>query len=562
MRIVFREWLKCKSALAELITSYILLAIEFIINAQVLLWISEAVNNPSDLQFNLIRLGITLLIQTAIGALSDYLRQVSMHKCTTVLGNQWADKVLDSDVQMFHKYSTSYLQTYGEKMWDISTALITMFRIIINAVSVIINIIYIGRLASVVVLPIIVIYMIGAVVIKQLLKTYHRIDRANDGLKRDRNQELENAINGFEEIRTFNMTEKTRKKIRGITSQIFENFKKRSMVNGAMSIAYYTIDAIGLIVIILYTSDMVVRGVMMPATAVALAMYVFRILDPLTSIIEHADTLSTKLASVDKYDEIISYKNEKRPDETIVLSSFNDAIRINNVSFSYNETANTINNLNMTIYKGQKIGICGASGGGKSTLLKLLNRFYQPKSGAITIDGVPINQIENNSYRKFIGTVQQDVTIFPGTIWENITYGSENFTEADVIEAAKNAKIYDFIQSLDAKFQTQVGNRGLKLSGGQKQRIALARLFLKNPEIILLDEATSALDNECESGIQEAIENMTGKTVVAIAHRLSTIKNFDMIYVVGKDGVIESGTHDQLMKHQSVYYQMATRNKQ
>jgi ATP-binding cassette subfamily B protein len=256
-----------------------------------------------------------------------------------------------------------------------------------------------------------------------------------------------------------------------------------------------------------------------------------------------------------EYDAIISYK-EYEIDGDIELNTFNNSIKIENVTFSYGNTKNTINNINMEIKKGQRIGICGVSGGGKSTLLKLINRFYVPKSGCITIDGFDIQDISLKSYRKYIGSVHQDNTIFPGTIRDNIMYGSPYATEGELIDACKKANILDFILGLEKKFNTEVGPRGLTLSGGQKQRIALARLFIRNPEIILLDEATSALDNESETLIQDAVDNLEGKTIITIAHRLSTIKNCDIIYVLGNNGIVESGTHEELVAKHGVYYSM------
>lgn len=180
-------------------------------------------------------------------------------------------------------------------------------------------------------------------------------------------------------------------------------------------------------------------------------------------------------------------------------------------------------------------------------------RFYNDYSGSISIDGVNIKEFTNESFRRFVGMVQQDNFIFNDTIYKNITYGSVGFTENDIIEACKKASLYKFIMSLPDKFDTVVGPRGLKLSGGQKQRIALARIFLRNPEIVIFDEATSALDNTSETIIQEAIEKLEGKTVITVAHRLSTIKDCDKIIVIDNHKIAEMGTHDELIAKKGIY---------
>ena len=190
-------------------------------------------------------------------------------------------------------------------------------------------------------------------------------------------------------------------------------------------------------------------------------------------------------------------------------------------------------------------------------MLKLLNKFYDIDEGELTIDGVEISDVTAESYRRKVGSVHQENTIFPGTILENVKYGSPEATEYEIIEACKRAKLYDFITSLKDGFNTDVGPKGLKLSGGQKQRIALARLFLQDPEIIILDEATSALDNETEQFIQDAIAALHGKTIITVAHRLTTIQNCDWIYVLDGGKIIEDGTHQTLMEHGGAYAHMA-----
>lgn len=223
-----------------------------------------------------------------------------------------------------------------------------------------------------------------------------------------------------------------------------------------------------------------------------------------------------------------------------------------------------LNDVSFSIKKGETIALVGASGGGKTTICHLIPNFYQPTSGTIKIDGINISDISLNALRKNIGFVQQDVFLFTGSIKDNIQYGKPDATDKDIISASKKANIYDFIMSLPNKFDTQIGERGVKLSGGQKQRISIARVFLKNPSILILDEATSALDNATEILIQQALNKLSyGRTTLVVAHRLSTIKNADRILVVEGGKIIEEGTHSVLLSQNGEYaklYNLQFRN--
>lgn len=229
-------------------------------------------------------------------------------------------------------------------------------------------------------------------------------------------------------------------------------------------------------------------------------------------------------------------------------------IAFNNVSFSYNNSSDILSNIDIKIQSGKNIALVGPSGGGKTTFSSLIPRFYEVNDGYITIDGIDIRDIKLKSLRKSIGIVQQDVYLFAGSIRENILYGRPGALENEIIEAAKKANIHEFIIGLKHGYDTYTGERGVKLSGGQKQRISIARVFLKNPSILILDEATSALDNENEQFIQKSLEElMKNRTTLVIAHRLSTIKNADEIVVLTDEGINQRGTHDELIEQDGVY---------
>ncbi len=247
-----------------------------------------------------------------------------------------------------------------------------------------------------------------------------------------------------------------------------------------------------------------------------------------------------------RFDEIMNESAEDDFGNTVLKSPKGD-IRMDKISFHYNSDEIVINNLSLDIHAGKTTALVGPSGGGKTTLCRLIPRFYGVQKGEIKIDGININDITLDSLRKNIGVVQQDVFLFTGSIKDNILYGNINASQDDLERAAVNANIHEFIMSLPEKYDTWIGEKGIRLSGGQKQRISIARVFLKNPPILILDEATSALDNETEIAIQKSLEKLLiGRTTIVIAHRLSTIRNADKIVVLSENGIEEEGSHDTL----------------
>lgn len=286
-------------------------------------------------------------------------------------------------------------------------------------------------------------------------------------------------------------------------------------------------------------------------------LYVNTLLKPIARITASMEQLQQGFSGVEKFYNIMQIEakivNNNSP---IIKEDFIGNVQFDNVSFSYTheEDKYVLENFNLSIAKGKKVAIVGETGVGKTTLSKLIPRFYDVENGRVLVDGIDVRDYDLFSLRNAIGHVQQDVFIFYGTIKENILYGKPNASDEEVIAAAKKARIHDFIMSLDEGYDTLTGERGVKLSGGQKQRIAIARLFLKNPKILILDEATSSLDNITESLIQQSFDELAkDKTTIVIAHRLSTIKNSDEIIVIGKDGIKERGTHDELIANNGYY---------
>ena len=295
----------------------------------------------------------------------------------------------------------------------------------------------------------------------------------------------------------------------------------------------------------------------------AFLLYVNTLVEPVRKLINFTEQFQNGMSGFSRFYEIL----EIEPDivdraEAVSLKEVKGNIEFKDVAFKYNDaTGDVFRNINLKVDAGEYIALVGTSGVGKTTMCSLIPRFYEVSEGSITVDGIDVRDIKLKSLRKNIGIVQQDVYLFAGTILDNIRYGSTNASDEEIILAAKNAIAHDFIMELPDGYHTDIGQRGVKLSGGQKQRLSIARVFLKNPPILIFDEATSSLDNESEKVVQESLEYLAkNRTTFVIAHRLSTIKNAKRILVLTEEGIEESGSHEELLSRNGVYaglYRMA-----
>lgn len=294
----------------------------------------------------------------------------------------------------------------------------------------------------------------------------------------------------------------------------------------------------------------------------AYVLYITMFLKPINRLVNIFEQLQNGMTGFQRFAEIMDQKDETDIG-TIEADSLSGKIVFDHVSFRYENSdaadadSKVIEDLSLSIEPGRTVALVGPSGGGKTTICNLIPRFYEANEGMISIDGIDIRDLTRESLRRNIGIVAQDVFLFNGSIRENIAYGNLDATDEEIVEAAKKAHIHDYIMTLEHGYDTGVGERGIKLSGGQKQRISIARVFLKNPSILILDEATSALDNATEMLIQQALNDLShGRTCIVVAHRLSTIKNADEIIVLTKDGITERGTHEELIAAGGMYAQL------
>lgn len=306
----------------------------------------------------------------------------------------------------------------------------------------------------------------------------------------------------------------------------------------------------------IFGSIFISKDIIVTADLVAFLLYINNLIEPVKKFINFTEQFQEGITGFERFMEVL----EIEPDivdskNAIDLKDVKGAIEYCDVGFKYNKTNDyVLKDINLKINPGEYVALVGTSGAGKTTICSLLPRFYEVSEGKILIDGHNIKDIKLNSLRQNIGIVQQDVYLFTGTVRDNIAYGNPNATKEQIMEAAKKANIHDFIMSLPEGYDTFVGERGTRLSGGQKQRISIARVFLKDPKILILDEATSALDNESERHIQKSLEDLAkNRTCITIAHRLSTIRNADEIIVIGENGIEERGTHEELLKKNNVY---------
>lgn len=368
------------------------------------------------------------------------------------------------------------------------------------------------------------------------------------------NATLENSIAGMRVTKSF-CTEKEELEKFDKSNSIFRNARE-----GAYRVMAQYFSGMNLFMDILELLALVAGGYYTFIGRITLGdytayiLYVKMFIEPIKKLINFTEQYQSGMTGFERFREIINEEAEKEANSPIELKKVNGDIDIENVSFVYEDETEVLSNISLSIDAGKTIALVGPSGGGKTTLCSLIPRFYDYDQGDIKIDGISIKDISLQSLRKNIGIVQQDVFLFTGTIKDNILCGNPNSSYEEVIDAAKKARIHEFIKSLPDGYDTYIGERGVKLSGGQKQRVSIARIFLKNPPIIILDEATSALDNVTEREIQASLEELSkDRTNLVVAHRLSTIKNADEIIVLTENGIEERGNHEELINRNGIY---------
>lgn len=372
------------------------------------------------------------------------------------------------------------------------------------------------------------------------------------------NARIEDSLLGHKVVKAFTNEEIENSKFEKDNATFLDIKKLTYRYMAAFHTTVKMFDGIMYLLVLVAGGIFMINGVIAPGDLVAYMLYVSTLIATIRRIIEFAEQFQRGITGIERFLQIVDADIEifDEPDAVALQNPKGDIV-FENVSFEYPDDHNRVfSGLHLQIHAGEKVAIVGPSGGGKTTLCNLIPRFYDVSKGRITLDGEDVKHFTLKSLRSNIGIVQQDVYLFSGTIFENIVYGRPDAGREEVVEAAKRAGAHDFIMALKDGYDTYVGERGVKLSGGQKQRISIARVFLKNPPIIILDEATSALDNESEFAVAQSLSELSkGRTTLTIAHRLSSIRNSDRILVLTEEGIVEEGNHDTLIQKKGIYYQ-------
>ncbi|WP_301955723.1 ABC transporter ATP-binding protein [uncultured Eubacterium sp.] len=373
------------------------------------------------------------------------------------------------------------------------------------------------------------------------------------------NEQIEDNLSGIRVVKSFANEQLENEKFEIGNKAFLEAKKNNYKYMGGYNAGLIGFNTMINLVVIVAGGIMFTKNMVNVTDFVTFLLYINIFTDPVKTLIDFTEQFQNGYSGYERFRQILDMEPEiKDKDGAKELTNVVGNIKFDDVSFRYNDNDHRVlKHINLEIPAGSYIALVGSSGAGKTTLCNLIPRFYDVTKGSISIDDEDIRNVKLKSLRNNIGMVQQDVYLFAGTIYENIKYGKPTASKEEVIAAAKEANAYDFIMSLPNGFDTDIGQRGIKLSGGQKQRLSIARVFLKNPPILIFDEATSALDNESEKVVQESMEKLAkNRTTLVIAHRLSTIRNAEKILVLTENGIEEQGTHNELINKKGIYYDL------
>lgn len=369
------------------------------------------------------------------------------------------------------------------------------------------------------------------------------------------NASVQDSLEGIRTVKSFGNENLEKTKFDKNNNEYLNSRSDSYKVMGEFIAGNSFFQGILYIAIIVSGGIFIIEGSLKVSDLAVYALYINIFINPIDILINFVEQFQKGYAGFRRFIEVVETEPEiVDSKDAVVLEGVKGDIEYKNVCFNYNSKHNVLSNINISIKSGKNIALVGPSGAGKTTICSLLPRFYDVTEGAVTIDGKDIRNLTIESLRNSIGIVQQEVYMFSGTVKENIKYGKSDASDEEIIKAAKEANIHDYIMTLPKGYDTYIGQHGVKLSGGQKQRISISRVFLKNPPILILDEATSALDNESERFIQNSLEKLSkNRTTIVIAHRLSTIRNADEIIVIDNEGIKERGSHEDLLEKKGLY---------
>lgn len=421
---------------------------------------------------------------------------------------------------------------------------------IIGAFIILINISGYLTLAAFILLPLMFLY---AYFINKRMRRAFRENRVQIA---EINARIEDNLSGIRVVKSFANEDLEREKFKTGNDGFLRAKKESYIYMGFFQAGMTAFTLLINVCVIMLGGILITKDLVKIPDFVTFLLYINVFTDPVRTLIDFTESFQRGYSGFERFTEILAIEPDIKDKEGAVeLTQVKGDIEFKDVSFKYNDTAHRVlKHIDLKVSAGEYVALVGSSGGGKTTLCSLIPRFYEVTKGSITIDGMDVRDVTLKSLRENIGIVQQDVYLFAGTVYDNIKYGRPDATKDEIIEAAKRANAHDFIMGLPKGYETDIGQRGIKLSGGQKQRLSIARVFLKNPPILIFDEATSALDNESENIVKESLEKLAkNRTTFVIAHRLTTIKNAENILVLTEKGIEESGTHEELMAKDGVY---------
>lgn len=527
---------------------------------------NEGIENLASISIQLIfKLATIYLLLRIIDAIANYY----MTRIGHVMGAKIETDMRKDAFDHIQKLSDSYFNNtkVGQIMSRITNDLfdVTEFahhcpeEFFIAGVKIIISFILLSRIN--IILTIIIFIFIPLMVIFSMnqnrkMKIAFKKQRVQIG---ELNSRLEDSLLGIRVVKAFANEDIEAEKFTQDNKKFLETKKETYKYMAGFKIITCIFDGIMYLVLLIAGGIFMMKGLIKPADLFVYTMYVTTLLATVKRIVEFAEQFQKGMTGIERFIEIMDSDIDIFDDvDAQELTQVKGSIEFKDISFGYNDKdKDVLSNINLSIKEGEKVALVGPSGGGKTTICNLIPRFYDTTKGSIYLDGKDIKKITLKSLRKNIGIVQQDVYLFAGTVYDNIAYGNPKATKEEIIEAAKLAGAHEFISELNEGYDTYVGERGVKLSGGQKQRISIARVFLKNPKILILDEATSALDNESEYLVSKSLERLAkGRTTLTIAHRLTTIQNADRILVLNENGIVEEGNHKELLEQKGVYYQL------
>lgn len=525
---------------------------------------NRGINDLASLTIGFVlRVGILYLVLRIIDSAAYYYMAYIGH----VMGTKIETDMRRDAYSHLHKLSNTYFNNtkVGQIMGRITNDLfdVTEFshhcpeEFFIAGIKGIVSFVILLNINVPLTLIIFVIIPIMVVICRSLNKRMRETFRKQRQLIGELNARIEDSLLGQKVVKAFANEDIEVEKFEKDNKNFFSIKKLSYRFMGAFSTTTRMFDGIMYAAVVIAGSIFMIKGAITPGDLVAYLLYVTTFIATVRRIIEFAEQFQRGLTGIERFLQIMDADIEIFDEENAVeLKNPKGNIEFRDVSFEYPDDHNIVfKGLNLSIKSGEKIAFVGPSGGGKTTLCNLIPRFYDVTNGEIFLDSKNIKEYTLKSLRNNIGMVQQDVYLFSGTVYENISYGKPGASLEEVIEAAKKAGAHEFVMELKDGYDTYVGERGVKLSGGQKQRISIARVFLKNPPIIILDEATSALDNESEFAVAKSLAKLSeGRTTITIAHRLSTIKKSDRILVLTDEGIMEEGSHEELLKQKGIYY--------